>query len=217
MKIDAYIQARMDSKRLSGKMMLEIGGETILQRVINGIQNVCLPYDGDIVLLTTDRKEDDILCDIARDNNIGVVREYFPIDRYLSACIKYEPNWFFRVCGDSPFIDSMVYRMLALYAACNDGSHDYFAFTDGEQKRPSASGRYPEIIRCKSFIDYVASVDDHVTIGMYGGNAGRCGWILAPNSKRIAIDTQSDYDAICRVIDELGYIPDDFEVPYVNT
>ncbi len=212
MKIDAYIQARMGSQRLPGKMMLPIGGKPIIQHIIEHTLHGMYNYHGTIALLTTDQREDDVLCDVARSNCIEVVREYLPIDRYMAACVKYSPDWFFRICGDGLCVKRAAYDWLIMYALLDTGTNDYFAFTDGEQKRPSSSGRYPEIIKRKSFIDHVAIIDDHVTIGMYGGAASRCGWILAPNSKRVTIDTQSDYDAICRVIDELGYVPDDFEV-----
>lgn len=59
MKIAAIIQARMGSTRLSGKVMKELKGKTVLSHVIERVKQS--KFIEEIIIATTIHKRDDII------------------------------------------------------------------------------------------------------------------------------------------------------------
>ena len=68
----ATIEARMNSSRLPGKVMLESNGIPMLGHLINRLKQVKLIDK--IILATTNNPQDDILCDFATANGIFFFR-----------------------------------------------------------------------------------------------------------------------------------------------
>jgi spore coat polysaccharide biosynthesis protein SpsF (cytidylyltransferase family) len=104
MKNGAIILARYDSRRLRGKACIQIAGKRLLEWSITSLfPNPCF----DVVLATTERECDDVLCDIAKGNGIA----YFRGDtndvalRTLMCAKHFKFDTFARVNGDSPFVN----------------------------------------------------------------------------------------------------------------
>ena len=72
MNIVATIEARMNSSRLPGKVMLESKGIPMLAHLINRLKKVKIIDN--IVLATTINSSDDILCDFAVSQEINFFR-----------------------------------------------------------------------------------------------------------------------------------------------
>jgi len=110
--------ARHDSRRLPGKVLMEIGGRPMLGRVIDRLRLV--PGARPIVVATSDRPLDDPVAAYAEGEGVGVFRGAAE-DVAARALACAEANGlasFARISGDSPFIDpGLVARLIALREA----------------------------------------------------------------------------------------------------
>jgi len=107
-KIAAIIQARMGSTRLPGKVMKDLMGRPMLEHIIKRVQASGLIDE--IVIATTTNKEDEVIIDFAKENDI----EYYAgstedvLDRYYQAAQKYDVDVIVRITADDPFKDPQV-------------------------------------------------------------------------------------------------------------
>ena len=108
MKIIAIIQARMGSTRLPGKVLQDIGGETMLARVARRTQRASL-LDGVLVATTTQTADDAIAAECGR-LRLPVYRgsEDDVLDRYYQAAQAAQADAVARITSDCPFIDPAV-------------------------------------------------------------------------------------------------------------
>jgi spore coat polysaccharide biosynthesis protein SpsF len=127
MKIISLIQARMGSERLPGKTLFKIGNKTILEHVID--QAKLINTDG-VMLLTSSEKEDDILVKKAINNGISYIRNDVVINRFVEVCKKYKPDWFIRICADSPFFSVELTNNMIEQIKIYNTEYDYMAYPD---------------------------------------------------------------------------------------
>jgi len=108
----AIIQARMGSERLPGKVLLDIEGQTMLERVVRRIQNA-KSIDG-VVVATTDRAVDDVIARDAERLGAPVTRgsEDDVLDRFRQAAMESGAATIVRVSADSPLVDAEVTDMV---------------------------------------------------------------------------------------------------------
>jgi spore coat polysaccharide biosynthesis protein SpsF (cytidylyltransferase family) len=121
--IGAIVQARMASTRLPGKVLLPLAGKPILWHVVSRVGTSRLIKK--VVVATTDRKEDDAICDFCRKNGIDFFRgsEDDVLDRFYRAAKKFRFNAVVRVTADCPLHDPVVIdRVIGEYAK---GGYDY--------------------------------------------------------------------------------------------
>jgi spore coat polysaccharide biosynthesis protein SpsF len=115
--VRAYIQARMSSERFPGKVLAPLGGKPVIARVITRVTEV-IPSEM-VVVATSQEESDDALAYYLRGNGIPVFRG--PLDNVFSRfqlCLEEFPcTWFFRICGDSPFLDSTLMQKMMNYCA----------------------------------------------------------------------------------------------------
>ena len=100
-----FISVRNSSTRLPNKAILDLCGKPTIQYLIESMMN---SRSADkIILCTSDRKEDDVLCNIA--SGCGI--EYFrgslddKLVRWRDACKEYGIDFFVNVDGDDLFFD----------------------------------------------------------------------------------------------------------------
>jgi len=110
--VAAIIQARMGSTRLPGKSSHLLAGLSILEHIINRLQEV-LEIDR-IQLATTQAKTETPLIEIAKKLNIHVFQgsEDNVLDRFIQAGKTIGAQHLVRVCGDNPLIDIPLLRSL---------------------------------------------------------------------------------------------------------
>jgi spore coat polysaccharide biosynthesis protein SpsF (cytidylyltransferase family) len=108
----AIIQARMGSERLPGKVLLDIEGQTMLERVVRRIQNA-KSIDG-VVVATTDKAVDDVIARDAERLGAPVTRgsEDDVLDRFRQAAMESGAATIVRVSADSPLVDAEVTDMV---------------------------------------------------------------------------------------------------------
>lgn len=108
MKTVAIVQARIGSTRLPGKVLMCIGGETTLGRVVRRLSRAKLITE--VTIATTDSPADDAI--VSEANRLGVRcfcgSEQDVLARYLGAAEEFEAEVIVRVTSDCPLIDAGV-------------------------------------------------------------------------------------------------------------
>ena len=105
MRIAAVVQARMSSRRLPGKVLVDIHGKPLLQYVLERLHR-CAAVDAVAVATSVDPSDDPVqrFCDAA-----GVPCVRGPLDdvaaRFLGVLDALGVEAFVRISGDSPLID----------------------------------------------------------------------------------------------------------------
>lgn len=105
MKITAIIQARMGSTRLPGKVLMDLGGHTVLARVVGRLRRAGLVQE--MVVATTDSAADDAIALECRRLGIPTFRgsEDDVLDRYYQSARIHSPDAVVRITADCPLID----------------------------------------------------------------------------------------------------------------
>jgi spore coat polysaccharide biosynthesis protein SpsF len=124
-KIAAIVQARMGSRRLPGKVMLDICGRPLLWHVITRIRNI--KGINEIILATSTSEQDKVLLEVA--SSMGVKgfagSEEDVLDRYYRAAEKYSADIIVRITADDPFKDPVVTHTVISTYLDNLPSIDY--------------------------------------------------------------------------------------------
>ena len=100
-----FVSVRTGSKRLPNKCLLPLNGQTTIEYLIKQVKKSKLAEE--IILCTTNKVEDDVLCEIAQRNNIKFFRgsEEDKLKRWYDASIKHNIKFFVNVDGDDLFFD----------------------------------------------------------------------------------------------------------------
>jgi len=104
-RIGVVIPCRLDSQRLPGKVLADVGGAPLLRRLLERVESA-RDWDA-VVLATTDRAEDDPIAAFGVAAGVDVFRGGLDdvAGRLLGAAESTGLDWFFRVNGDSPCVD----------------------------------------------------------------------------------------------------------------
>ena len=103
------IQARMGSKRLPGKVMMDLAGAPLISRIIERVKRS--KKINKIVLATTKKSEDDILEEVALQSGIFAFRgsENDLVDRYYQAAKAFGADIILRLPADNPIPEPLEY------------------------------------------------------------------------------------------------------------
>jgi spore coat polysaccharide biosynthesis protein SpsF len=110
----------MGSSRLPGKMMLDLKGKTVLERVVERVKDS--KRIDRIVVATSINKKDDVIADKSKESKVDCFHgsENDVLERYYEAAKKYGYNNIVRVTGDCPMIDpEIIDQVIGLYFAEN--------------------------------------------------------------------------------------------------
>ena len=101
----AFLQARMGSTRLPGKVLMKMAGKSILFRAIERLQAARV-LDG-VVVLTTTLKEDNRVVDEALGAGADIYRgpTWDVLRRFQEASERFAPEVVVRATADNPLID----------------------------------------------------------------------------------------------------------------
>jgi spore coat polysaccharide biosynthesis protein SpsF len=110
----AVIQARMDSTRLPGKVLLPILDKPVLWHIFNRLQ-FSKKIDK-ICISTSDRSIDNPIADFAQQNGINCFRgsDDDLISRHLGAANMFDGDVIIRVTADDPLVDPEIIDQLIL-------------------------------------------------------------------------------------------------------
>ncbi len=106
----AIIQARMASTRLPGKVLADICGMPLLQRLIERIRAV--PQIDNVVVATTTQIADDVLCNWCIEHSVPFFRGSVDdvLDRIWQCAQRYKSEFIVRVTADDPLKDPEIIR-----------------------------------------------------------------------------------------------------------
>lgn len=108
MKIAALIQARLGSTRLPGKVLKDIGGRTMLARVVRRVQRA--PGIDEVVVVSTTEPSDSAVVEESARLGVSCFRgsELDVLDRYYQAAKQFKADAVVRITSDCPLIDPSV-------------------------------------------------------------------------------------------------------------
>lgn len=108
MKVEIYVQARMGSTRLPGKVLKTVLDKPLLAYLVERL-NRCKEADA-VAILTTILPIDDVIVDFCKKNKILCYRgpDEDVLSRYYQVAKQRKPDAIVRVTGDCPLIDPVV-------------------------------------------------------------------------------------------------------------
>ncbi|MEO5331170.1 MAG: hypothetical protein H7839_04040 [Magnetococcus sp. YQC-5] len=100
-RVVLILQARMGSTRLPGKSMMDCAGAPLVGRIIERVKRCQQLHE--IVLATTSKDEDQVLCDLAQAYQISSFQgaENDLVDRYYQAALQYRADVVVRLPADN--------------------------------------------------------------------------------------------------------------------
>ena len=125
----AVIIARMDSKRLPNKALVELGGKPCIERCIDAV--LASKYISQVIFATSDEAKDDELAEsVMALNKVSVYRGYGsdPARRMFEASKHLNPKHIIRVTGDTPlFLSDECDELIVKHLSDNN---DYSRFSN---------------------------------------------------------------------------------------
>jgi spore coat polysaccharide biosynthesis protein SpsF len=119
LKIDIIVEARMDSTRLPGKVLLPIVGKPVLGLMVERLKRVS--NISEIIIATTTKEVDNKIVELAHDNGVRCYRgsESDVLGRVLESAIYFDTDVIVEVTGDNPLsdpilIESMIDKFIKL-------------------------------------------------------------------------------------------------------
>lgn len=206
-------QARLGSTRLPGKVLLPIGGKTLLEMHLNRIAKAKLLDK--VIVATTVKLDDTLIAEKVKLWGYDVYRgsENDVLDRYYQACKPYQPEWVVRVTSDCPLIDPVIIDATIAFAQLNDA--DYCAnifvehFPDGQDVEVFKFSCLEEAWKNTT----LKSDREHVTpyirnnTDLKGGKLYKGFNLPAPgdySSVRMTVDEPNDFELIEKLVSNLG-------------
>ncbi len=208
------VQARMSSTRLPGKVLLPLGGEPMLVRLIERLRRA--QRADAIVIATTTNNGDDVIADLCGQLGVACHRgsEHDVLARYADAARAVQATVVVRITSDCPLIDpALVDQVIARYQA---GGADYVS----NMLPPTwPYGMAVEVFSAKVLAEAHAEATEpaereHVTPFLYAHpERFRLHNVASPtdlSSQRWTVDTPEDYALLQRLFDAVHPSHPDF-------
>lgn len=205
MKVIAIIQARMSSRRLPGKVLMNLAGKPVLQHVIERL-NYCKTFK-EIIVATSIDKSDDEIENFCQENKINIFRGSLNdvLDRFYQAGKLYGADAILRITADCPVIDPEVVDVVVKN------------FKKNNSDLCGLSGSFPDGLDCSVFA--FSAIEKAWSEAKLKSEREHVGPYIEkhPNIFRIlpieifqdlgdhrwTLDEQRDYDFLIEVYDEL--------------
>lgn len=209
MKVGAIIQARMGSTRLPGKVMMELGDNTVLGHVIERVRQA--QTIDTIIIATSELEADDAIVEEAIFNNVLVSRgsESDVLARYYLAAVDFELDHVVRITSDCPLIDPQIVDQVVSYYL----EHDYPIVTNAGndlEERTYPRGLDIEVFSFAALAEaYRQAREDyqreHVTPYIYENSSNKYYYKNNVNysKHRWTLDTSEDWELIQEVYGNL--------------
>ncbi len=150
MRTLGFVQARMGSSRLPGKVLAPLAGRPLLARVLERVART--PGLDGVALLTSDAPEDEPLRVLGEQLGVPVIagsREDV-LDRFHLAARELQAEVILRVTADCPLVDPDVLGRL-LSMRWETPAPDYAAIATGAMSARAGLRRYPDGLDGESF------------------------------------------------------------------
>lgn len=209
------IQARTGSTRLVNKMLLPFyNSDTILEILIDRLINVFGAEN--IILATTENKQDSALANVAKQKGISCFRgdEQNVLKRFVDCAVLYKAENIVRVCADNPFLDVKLTSDLIAFGS--EKKCDYASYkVNNVPAIKTHYGFFAEYVSLNALKNVLAKTKDklfleHVTNYIYTNPEGfSIEWLNAPESitassdVRLTVDTLEDFETCKNIYSEL--------------
>ena len=199
------VQARTSSKRFPRKILHEIQGKPLILHVIEKLKKS--NFKNEIVVSTSIKKSDNELVSLLKKNEIKFYRGNLKnvAERLLKTALKQKKNYFVRVSGDSPVIDTNILdRMIRIH---NRKSYKNYDIITNVFPKTFPKGMSFEIIKTKIIINNLKFMSDsdkeHVTQYFYNNSSlFRIKNLFNFNEKKYKVDLTVDKKIDLKKIEE---------------
>lgn len=188
------IQARLNSKRLPGKILFNFFNKTVFERIIE--ISTSAVEKKKVVVLLGDKKESEILSHICKKKDISYFysesgKEDNVYKRFKDFLIKNKCSFFIRLTSDNYLIQPFIIKKMINFFSKNNFDYSYVA---------PLSHFAVEIVRSKVFLDYkriTKKGKEHLTWDIRKDKRIKKkifpkNYMGIDHSKKIAIDNLSD-------------------------
>jgi spore coat polysaccharide biosynthesis protein SpsF len=213
MKIIAITQARVGSSRLPGKVLKDLGGQTLLGLHLERAS--ASQWIHKLVVATTTEPDAERIVAIAREKNAGVYQGslHDVLDRYYQAALAFGAGYVVRITSDCPLLDAQLIDAVIQFAL--DQDVDYASNT----LEPSfPDGQDVEVFRFSALERawkeaVLPSEREHVTAYIWKNSTFFNGSLFTSASfkspvdygqVRLTVDEPSDYDTVSALVRALG-------------
>jgi spore coat polysaccharide biosynthesis protein SpsF (cytidylyltransferase family) len=202
-KITTVIQARMGSHRLPGKVLLDLAGAPMLQRLIERASRSKL--SDMLVVATSVEPSNDKVEELCADLNISIVRgdEEDVQSRFLVAAERTDADILVRLTGDNPFVDGALIDFLIDKFLLSDPLVDYASNIEGTA---FPYGLYAEVFSVASLrasaVNATSEEREHVTRRLRNGTDFNRLIVEAPGAfgyDRLTVDTEEEYKYVSKL------------------
>ncbi|CDM68807.1 putative Cytidylyltransferase [Clostridium bornimense] len=214
MKIICIIQARMGSERLPGKVVKPIKGIPLIGYTIDRLKRS--RYIDEIILATSNKKQDDKLVDVAKEYKIECFRgsEENVLERYVKCSEKYNGDVIIRITGDCPLIDPIivdnVITKLIMYKydyVRLDVPNTFIRGFDIEVFTKESLFRTYNIVSEK-YAGVINKYKEHVTLFIYENKElFNIGYVIGEKefnrNYRVCVDTFEDFQVVKNIIENI--------------
>ncbi|SOC16699.1 cytidylyltransferase domain-containing protein [Thalassospira xiamenensis] len=210
MKIFATIEARMNSSRLPGKVMMPVLNRPMIGYLIDRLKAV--PSLDGIVLATTTNEVDNILVDFAKSEDIHVFRgsENDVMSRVIEAADSVDADTIVEITGDCPIIDpDLVEQTILLYKKnkADYAANSFFSsYPDGMDTQVISTASLKKSASMTSDPLDREHVSRHI---VNNDQIFKHVYLIAPPSLHwpglgLTLDEQADFDLIRTLIERLS-------------
>lgn len=201
------IQARMNSARLPGKILMPLAGAVLLQRLVERVKR-SLRLDT-LVVATTATPVDDRVADLCTAIDVPCFRgdETDVLQRVYSAARQYKAHVLVRLTADNPFVDGLlVDYVLDAYLAASPAVH----YASNVEGCGFPYGLYVEVVSMEALAGALSSSDpmdrEHVTWHLrQRPDRYRSLAVQAPGRfpyRELTIDTAEDYARVGAIFED---------------
>lgn len=209
MNIEVFVQARMGSTRLPGKVLMPVLGKPLLGYLCERLKRVSKANA--FRILTSTEKEDDLIANFCVENGISFFRGNLEnvLDRYYQAALVYQPDAIVRITADCPLIDPhLIDQVIETYIK----AFPQYDYVSNSLERTFPRGMDSEIFSIDALTKTYQQAkkkeeQEHVTLHIYTNPQHfRCfnvSSLLNLSRYRLTVDTLEDFQLIKIIIENL--------------
>ena len=129
-KVSVFIQARMGSTRLPGKVLKELVGKSVIQHIVDRLRYS--KYLNGFVIVTSKESRDQVLIEKAKSLGVGgfAGSEQDVLNRYYEASRVFPADHIVRVTADCPLIDPVFVDAMIEAHLKNKNQYTSFIFKE---------------------------------------------------------------------------------------
>lgn len=208
-KVGVVTQARSTSTRLPGKILIEVGGKTLLDHHLDRLTTAGL----DVYVATTSNDTDDSIVEIAAQHGIPTTRgsEDDVLSRFHQCAGSHALDVIVRVTSDCPFIDG---RLIAAAVEEYLADGDPWLYLSNTIERSFPRGFDFEVFSAEALAEAHRRATkqpqrEHVTPYLHQNISGRTAlrnvaWTEDKSAYRVTVDTRDDLCLIQALIEQHG-------------